>query len=157
MLDEKDRKILSTLVEDGRASVETVAEAIGLSPTPTRRRIQQMEESGVISGYSANIDAEKLGLELAIYAFVKLQKRDRDTIAKFESEVSKIPEVLTCDLITGAHDYLLYMRLPAMKHYNRFLRHVLAELPGVFGIETSVIIGNVKNSSQLPTHPIISG
>ncbi len=150
MYDEKDQKILSTLVEDGRASVEAVAEAIGLSPTPTRRRIQQMEKDGVITGYKATVDPEMLGLELAIYAFVKLQQRDRDTIAQFEAEIAKIPEVMKCDLITGAYDYVLFIRLPAMKQYNRFLRHVLAELPGIFGIETSVIIGRVKDSDQLP-------
>ena len=150
MYDEKDQKILSTLVEDGRASVETVADAIGLSPTPTRRRIQQLEKDGVITGYKATVDAEKLGLELSIYAFVKLQKRDRDTIAQFEAEITKIPEVQKCDLITGAYDYVLFIRLPAMKQYNRFLRHVLAELPGIFGIETSVIIGKVKDQDHLP-------
>ncbi|MGI9349950.1 MAG: Lrp/AsnC family transcriptional regulator [Rhizobiaceae bacterium] len=150
MFDEKDRKIIAELIKDGRASVESVADAIGLSPTPTRRRIQQMENEGVISGYRAVVDPEKCGLELGIFAFIKLQKRDRRTIADFESEVIKIPEVLKCDLITGAYDYVLMIRLPAMKTYNRFLRHVLAELPGVFGIETSVIIGNVKDSHHLP-------
>ena len=128
MLDQTDRKIVAALTEDGRASVETVAEKVGLSPTPTRRRIRRLEQLGVISGYQAAIDPEKCGLELAVYVFVKLQSRDRKSIAEFEARVKELPEILQCDLITGAHDYILAVRLPGMKDYNRYLREVLAEL-----------------------------
>ena len=141
MIDKTDRKIVTAVIEDGRASVEAVAEAVGLSPTPTRRRIRRLEEAGVISGYQAVIDPEKCGLELAIYVFIKLQSRDRKAIAEFEARIMELPEIQRCDLITGAHDYILTLRLPGMKDYNRYLREVLAELPGVFGIETSVVIG----------------
>lgn len=150
MIDQTDRKIVTAVIEDGRASVEAVAEAVGLSPTPTRRRIRRLEETGVISGYQAVIDPEMCGLELAIYVFIKLQSRDRKAIAEFEARVLDLPEIQRCDLITGAHDYILTLRLPGMKDYNRYLREVLAELPGVFGIETSVVIGQVKNTSLLP-------
>ncbi|MCR9136728.1 MAG: Lrp/AsnC family transcriptional regulator [Alphaproteobacteria bacterium] len=150
MLDRIDQKIVSTLIDDGRASAETVADRVGLSPTPTRRRVRRLEETGVIAGYRADIDPDKCGLELAIYVFIKLQSRDRDSIAKFESRILALPEIQRCDLITGAHDYILTVRLPGMKDYNRYLRDILAELPGVFGIETSVVIGQVKNTPHLP-------
>jgi len=150
MLDQTDRKIITALIDDGRASVESVAERVGLSPTPTRRRIRQLEENGVISGYRADIDPQKCGLELSIYVFIKLQRRDRESIAKFESRIMALPEIQRCDLITGAHDYILTVRLPGMKDYNRYLREILAEMPGVFGIETSVVIGAVKNTPHLP-------
>lgn len=150
MLDETDRKILRALIADGRASVEMVAETVGLSPTPTRRRIRRLEEAGVITGYQAAIDPEKCGLDLAVYVFVKLQSRDRKAIAEFEARIATQPEILTCDLITGAHDYILQVCLPGMKDYNRFLRDMLSDLPGVFGIETSMVIGGVKNTPHLP-------
>ena len=153
MIDKTDRKIVTAVIEDGRASVEAVAEAVGLSPTPTRRRIRRLEEDGVISGYQAVIDPEKCGLELAIYVFIKLQSRDRKAIAEFEARIMELPEIQRCDLITGAHDYILTLRLPGMKDYNRYLREVLAELPGVFGIETSVVIGQVKDTPLLPLRP----
>lgn len=150
MIDKKDREILAVLIEDGRASVEAVAERVGLSPTPTRRRIRLLEEAGVICGYEAKVDLEKCGFELAVYVFIKLQSRDRQTIADFETRVARLPEVLKCDLVTGPHDYLLTVLLPNMKQYDRFLRDVLSELPGVFGIETSVVIGRLKESSNPP-------
>ncbi len=150
MLDEIDKKIISALTEDGRASVESVGQMVGLSPTPTRRRIRRLEEEGVIRGVRADIDPEKCGLELAIYVFIKLQSRDRGTISQFESRIMGLNEIQRCDLITGAHDYILTLRLPGMKEYNQYLRAVLAELPGVFGIETSVVIGQVKDTPHLP-------
>jgi len=145
-LDNVDKKILAALAGDGRASVESIADMVGLSPTPTRRRIKHLEEDGVIRGYCADIDPEKLGLELAVYVFIKLQSRDRKTIAGFESRIASLDEVQRCDLITGVHDYILTLRVPDMNSYNRYLRGTLAELPGVSGIETSVVIGKVKNS-----------
>ena len=149
-LDKIDKKIIHALTDDGRASVESIAETVGLSATPTRRRIKRLEEGGVVRGYRADIDPEKCGLELAIYVFVKLQSRDRATIASFEARMLDLPEVQRCDLITGVHDYILTLRLPDMKNYNQYLREILAELPGVFGIETSVVIGKVKNTYALP-------
>ena len=150
MLDETDKLIVSQLIQDGRASVETVAENIGLSPTPTRRRIRRLEEEGVITGYRATVDPHKCDLDLALYVFVKLQGRDRETIREFERRVENLPEIVRCDLITGPHDYILTIRLTNMQDYNTYLRSVLAELPGVFGIETSVVIGEVKDTAQLP-------
>ncbi|WP_136658170.1 Lrp/AsnC family transcriptional regulator [Nitratireductor sp. XY-223] len=150
MLDKTDKMIIATLTEDGRASVESVAQAVGLSPTPTRRRIRQLEEAGIIRGIRAEIDADKCGLELAIYVFIKLLNRDRATISQFEARIMSLPEIQRCDLITGPHDYILTLRLAGMKDYNRYLRDVLAELPGISGIETSIVIGKVKDRPHLP-------
>ncbi|MFK5980650.1 MAG: Lrp/AsnC family transcriptional regulator [Rhizobiaceae bacterium] len=150
ILDNIDKKILIALTKDGRASVEAIAEKVGLSTTPTRRRIKQLESSGVIRGYRADIDPEECGLKMAVYVFVKLQSRNQKSIAKFEAEVIGLDEVQRCDLISGLHDYILTMRIPSMESYNSYLREILAELPGIFGIETSVVIGKVKDSPQLP-------
>ncbi len=148
-LDKLDKNILAALTNDGRASVESIGEQIGLSPTPTRRRIKRLEDEGVVQGYRADIDPEKCGLEMAIYVFIKLQSRDRKTIADFEARILELEEVQRCDLISGVHDYILSLRLPDMNTYNQYLRKTLAELPGVFGIESSVVIGKVKNSPHL--------
>lgn len=148
MLDHMDRKIISALIDDGRASVEVVAERCGLSPTPTRRRIRRLEAEGVIRGYQAVVDLKKCGLELTLYVFIKLQSRDRKSIAKFEKKIANLPEIQRCDLVTGTYDYAMMLHLPNMTDYNSYLRSVLAELPGVFGIETSVVINEVQNSPR---------
>lgn len=156
MLDAVDRKILTVLMQDGRASVETVADRVDLSPTPTRRRIRRLEKAGVIRSYRADVDPDKCGLTLAAYVFIKLRSRERKAIAEFEGRVAVLPEVLRCDLITGAHDYVLSLRMENMTRYNEYLREVLSELPGVFGIETSIVIGEVKPMTGPTVAPLES-
>ena len=149
-MDEIDKKILRTLSEDSRMSIERVAEMVNLSATPVRRRIKLLEAEGLIRAYTIDVDMEKAGFGLTLYVFVKLQSRDQKTIADFENQVSLLPEISSCALVSGAHDYMMTMRLKDMKTYNAFLRSVLSELPGVFGIETSVEIGSIKNIVPLP-------
>ena len=150
MMDDIDMKILHALSNDARRSVESVAEEIGLSTTPTRRRIKNLEAGGIIRRYTVDVDMEQAGYGLTVYVFMKLQSRDQTTIATFEDKIKHLPEVTACALVTGPHDYVLTMRFEDMEAYNRFLRSVLAELPGVLGIETSVVIGSVKNEVPLP-------
>jgi Lrp/AsnC family leucine-responsive transcriptional regulator len=112
-----------------------------------------LEREGVIRGYQASIDLEKCGLETKIYVFIKLQSRDRQSIVDFETGILNLPGIQSCDLITGGHDYVVVIHLPGMKDYNLYLREVLAELPGVFGIETSVVVGQVKNNMDQLLNP----
>ena len=150
ILDPTDKKILHVLAHDSRLSAERVADAVNLSTTPVRRRIKRLEERGLIRRYTLNVDMEQAGYGLTLYIFIKLQNRDRDTIARFEDRVQNLPEVSDCALVTGPHDYILTMRVSDMEAYNEFLRSILSELPGVFGIETSVVIGKVKDEPPLP-------
>lgn len=150
MIDKIDKKILQAFSGDARRSVESVAEEIGLSTTPTRRRVKNLEASGVIRRYTVDVDMDQAGYGLTVYVFIKLQSRDQTNIAQFEDKILHLPEVTECALVTGPHDYVLTMRMQDMETYNRFLRSVLSELPGVFGIETSVVIGSVKNEIPLP-------
>jgi len=147
LLDQNDQKILALLVQDGKASVETVADHVGLSPTPTRRRIQKLEKAGIIAGYQAKLDMEKLGLQLTAHVFIKLQNRDKKAIADFEARILHHPEISRCELITGPYDYILTVHLPSMSQYDQFLRDTLAELPGIFGLETSIVISKVKDTA----------
>ena len=148
-LDKIDQKIINALQLDGRASVEKIAEIVGLSPTPTRRRIRRLEEGGAIKGYGAIIDPKACGLDLTLYVFIKLERRSRDNIDNFEKAIGRLPEVVSCDLVTGSHDYLLVMHITSMRDYNHYLHEVIADIPGIIGIETSIVIGEIKRSRSL--------
>ncbi|WP_420337124.1 Lrp/AsnC family transcriptional regulator [Roseibium sp.] len=150
MIDELDKKILRAFSSDARRSIESVAEGIGLSTTPTRRRVKNLEASGAIRRYTVNVDMDQAGYGLTVYVFVKLQSRDQPAIARLEDKIKDLPEITDCVLVTGPYDYILTMCIKDMETYNHFLRSVLALLPGVFGIETSVVIGSVKNEIPLP-------
>jgi Lrp/AsnC family leucine-responsive transcriptional regulator len=149
-LDAIDIKILDTLIDDGRASVESVAERIGLSPTPTRRRIRRLEEEKVITAYRAEIDPDRAGLEIRLYVMVKLKARDRPTIDKFERIVHDTPEVQSCDLLTGQYDYILQIHLASMRDYHRYLRQFLENNDGISSIESNVVIGRIKRTPKYP-------
>jgi len=152
-VDATDIKILNTLLEDGRASVESVAEKIGLSPTPTRRRIRRLENDNIISAYRAEVDPIEAGLEIKIHALVKLQARDRATINNFEKIVRSMPEIQLCDLVTGQYDYVMLFHLSSMKEYHRYLRQFLENNTAVSSIESNVVIGNIKKSATLALSP----
>lgn len=149
-IDAIDRKILHALSRDARLSVERVSDQVDLSATPVRRRIRRLEEDGIIRRYTLDVDMKACGYALQLFVFIKLQGRDRTTISDFEARVRRLPEVTGCHLVTGPHDYILELQLEDMETYNTFLRSTLAELPGVFGIETSVVIGQVKDEVALP-------
>lgn len=148
-LDSIDIRIIDTLIDDGRASVESVAERIGLSPTPTRRRIRRLEDEKVITGYRAEVDADRAGLEIRLHVMVKLKARDRPTIEKFEEIVHETPEVQSCDLLTGQYDYILLIHLASMRDYHRYLRQFLENNDGILSIESNVVIGNIKRTPKL--------
>jgi Lrp/AsnC family leucine-responsive transcriptional regulator len=148
-LDAMDIKILETLIDDGRASVESVAERIGLSPTPTRRRIRRLEDEKVITGYRAEVDPDNAGLEIRLHVMVKLKARDRPTIEKFEQIVHETPEVQSCDLLTGQYDYILLIHLASMRDYHQYLRQFLEHNDGISSIESNVVIGKIKRTPKL--------
>ncbi len=147
-LDATDIKIIDALIEDGRASVEAVAERIGLSPTPTRRRIRRLEEEKVITAYRAEIDITRAGLEIRIHVLVKLKERDPSSIELFESIVRDTPEIQSCDLVTGQYDYVLIIHLSSMNDYHSYLRQFLKDNAGVSSIESNVVIGRIKQTPK---------
>jgi Lrp/AsnC family leucine-responsive transcriptional regulator len=149
-IDKYDKKILLALGMDARLSVEKVSQIVNLSATPVRRRIRRLEKEGVIRRYTIDVDLKKIGYSQKLFVFIKLQSRDQATIADFERKVLDLPEVISCSLVSGRHDYILTLHHKDMDTYNKFLREVLSELPGVFGIETSVVIGSVRDELASP-------
>lgn len=121
-LDAIDRRILAILQENGRLSNQEIAERVNLSPSPCLRRIRRLEETGVITGYVALLDPQKLGLDLLAYVSVRLEKRgglapmrgDETSMRAgtthaelFRAAVQAWPEVVACHAMTGDMDYLL--------------------------------------------------
>lgn len=149
-MDEIDVQILQCLAEDARASIERIAERVGLSPTPVRRRLRRLEETGVVRRYTIDLDLEKCGLTLTAYVSVRLAQRDHGTIDRFEERVRAIPQVSRCALVTGPVDYILTVHARDMAAYNELMRSKLSQLPGVFGLETSISINEVKSTPPQP-------
>lgn len=143
-LDRYDQQILEVLQVDGRINNQDLADRIGLSPSPCLRRVRALEESGLILGYRALLDAKKLGLTLLALIDISMDLHSAERFANFEASVGLLPEVLECLLITGQDaDYQLKVAVRDMDHYQALLLNKLARIEGVTGVHSSFVLRQV--------------
>lgn len=145
-----DRKILHALQEDGRMTIQAIADRVGLSASPCLRRIRQMEGAGVIAGYSATVDQKAVGLPVSVFISIKLERQRAEQLDRFGAAISRWPEVMECYLMTGQFDFLLRVVCANLEAYEHFLREKLTQVEGVASIESSFSLGQVKYSRVLP-------
>lgn len=138
-LDVFDLKILQALGEDGRLSWRDLAARIGLSFSPTLRRVKRLEENGIIQGYSVRVDEGRLIGALGVFISVTLEKQVKDSLTEFEKTVSKLPEITGGFLISGSPDYMLHGAVRDFEHYQELL-DCLTTIPGVARIQSSFIL-----------------
>ncbi|WP_429928029.1 Lrp/AsnC family transcriptional regulator, partial [Achromobacter xylosoxidans] len=129
-MDKTDIGILKALQEDGRASAQQLSDKVGLSAAPVWRRVKALEASGVIQGYSAQVDRSKVGLG-CMFAQISLERHSANTVENFERSVRDAPEILECYAVTGDSDFLLKILVESPEAYDRFLHRFLFNMPGI--------------------------
>ncbi|MEJ8835032.1 Lrp/AsnC family transcriptional regulator [Ramlibacter sp. AN1133] len=149
-LDRHDVLLLSELQRDSRQTVQQLAAAAGLSATPAWKRVKEMESAGIILGYTALVDREKVGLTLAVLAEVNLTRHSEDDVRRFEEAVAASPQIVSCYATTGQADYVLKVLVPDIKSYEAFLHGTAFKLPGVTHVRSSVVLKEVKAETRLP-------
>ena len=149
-LDAIDRRILENLQNDARMSNVTLAEKVGLSPSPCLRRVGGLESAGVIKGYATLVDAEAVGLPVSVFVNVTLERQIEKALEAFEKEIRARPEVMECYLMTGDADYLLRVVLADLAAYRQFLMDHLTRIPGVSNIRSSFALKQVTYRTALP-------
>ena len=149
-IDVIDRKIIGALQEDGRMTIQQLADRVGLSASPCARRVRLLEESEIIKGYVAVVDQANVGLPISVFVSIKLERQREEELDRFSQAVTRWPEVLDCYLMTGQRDYLLRIVVPDLASYERFLKDKLTRLKGVASIESSFALGQIKRSNVLP-------
>jgi Lrp/AsnC family transcriptional regulator len=149
-LDRLDLKLLDILQRQGALSVAEVAARAKISTTTCWRRIQQLEQTGVIKGRVALLDRAALGLDVTIFAHVKLANTGRDAIHEFEAAIRDRAEVLECFTLTGEWDFLLKIVTRNMKAYEAFYLDYLSRIPCVRAVNSSVAVTVIKESTALP-------
>ena len=150
-LDRYDRQILDLLQQDGRISNQDLAERVALSPSSCLRRVRALEESGLITGYRALLDAKKLGLTLMALIHISMDRHTPERFDHFEAEVASIPEVLECLLITGQDaDYQIKVVVADMDAYQELLLQRITRIPGVTGVHSSFVLRRVLDHTALP-------
>ena len=147
-LDKIDRQILALLRENARMSNLELAESVNLSPTPCARRVKQLEDSGVITGYSVTTDPRKLGYQLSVYIAISMDKHTAERFSNFEKKLREFPEVVSCSIVTGrSEDYLIKALVNDMAHYEEFLLHRLNRIEGIAQVHTSFELRQVFEKS----------
>jgi Lrp/AsnC family leucine-responsive transcriptional regulator len=145
-----DRRILRALQEDGRMTIQAIADRVGLSASPCLRRIRQMEDAGIIAAYGAVVDQKAVGLPVSVFISIKLERQRSGELDRFGAAIAGWPEVMECYLMTGQFDFLLRVVCADLEAYEAFLREKLTQVEGVGSIESSFSLGQVKFSRVLP-------
>jgi DNA-binding Lrp family transcriptional regulator len=144
-IDRTDRKILRHLATDGRIAWSELADLVGLSLTPTLRRVRRLEEDGYIKGYEAKLDEARLAGSISVLVAVTLTSQSEVSLARFEEAIVAAPEVMSCFLMTGDADYSLRVVVPDLESYQQFMTRTLTRIPGVAHIKSSFALKTVLN------------
>ena len=150
-MDDTERAILSHLQADGRLSNVDLASQIGLSESPTFRRVKHLEESGVITGYAALVDQRRLGLDVTAYVLVNMEKQPDSATASFHASVATEPHIIECHAMSGAHDYLMKVVARNIDHFSEICMQRILKFPGVLHVESSFSLREIKHSQVLPS------
>lgn len=149
-MDGIDRRILAILMKDGRIPIVDLAAKVGLSPTPCRKRIANMEESGIIARYSAIIDADRAGFPVTAFVSVELERQHAEVLTEFERRVMDFEEVVQGFLMTGSQDFLLRVVVEDLHAFERFLQDKLTRLEGVRSVRSRFALRQFIRRNRVP-------
>ena len=150
-MDRIDRQILASVQADGRQSITDLATEIGLSVSPTHRRLRDLERSGAIVGYRAIVDPAAVGLTFEALVMVTMRQEDRDTLLAFEAAVSEVPNVVQAQRLFGDPDYLLRVLTADLAAYAELEDTTLSALPGVLRLNSTLVMKQVVGDRPVPT------
>ena len=148
-LDTIDRSILSKLQKNGRLSNVQLADEVGLSESACLRRVRILEESGIIDRYVMLINQSAIGKPGNVFVRVTLDGQQREKLAAFETEISRVSEVMECYLMSGDFDYLLRVITRDNEDYVR-VHNKLTSLPGVMRVQSSFALRTVLEKTEMP-------
>ncbi len=148
-LDTIDHSILNKLQKNGRLSNVQLAAEVGLSESACLRRVKILEESGIIDRYVMLVSQTAIGKPDNVFVRVTLDGQQREKLADFEAEISRVSEVMECYLMSGDFDYLLRVITRDNTDYVR-IHNKLTSLPGVMRVQSSFALRTVLDKTELP-------
>ena len=150
VIDSTDKKLLSLLQEDASISTSALADKLHISQSPCWRRINRLEEQGIIQKRVAVLDREALGMSVVVFATVNLTQTGRQNLIEFEQMITGHPEVLECYTMTGIWDYVLKIVTRDVRHYEDFVRNTLTASELIRELHSHIAVTEIKNTSALP-------
>lgn len=149
-MDLLDQKILEALQASGRKKNADLARELEVAPSTMLERVRRLESSGIVKGYRAIIDPEKLGLTVQAFVSVSLYRHNAEHIRKFEEGIRRMPYVRACYHLTGRFDYLLYIAARDLNQLGVLVKKEIASLPGFGKSETFLAFSEVKSDEGWP-------
>ncbi len=149
-LDKYDRAIVKLIQADATLSTAAIAERVNLSQSPCWRRINRLEQSGLIRGRVALLDRNALGLDVVVFATVNLTSTGRQNLIAFEREITGHEEIVECYTMAGIWDYMLKIVTRDIRHYEHFMRNTLAASPLIRELHSHMAVTEIKNVTELP-------
>lgn len=149
-LDSIDRRILSELQAEGRMTNVDLAAKVGLTAPPCLRRVRALEESGIIEGYHAALNASRLGYTITVFAMVSLKSQAEADLRAFEDHIATLEPVRECHMLNGEIDFILKIVARDLQEFQAFLTTSLTPAPNVASVKTSLTIRRAKYQPGVP-------
>ncbi len=149
MLDEMDLKILKIMQDDATRPVADIGKEVGLSTTPCWRRIQKLEEAGIIRRRVALLDPAKVNCGVTVFVSIKTDHHSYDWLEKFRSAAFKFPEVVELYRMSGEIDYLLRVVVPDIAAYDAFYKKLIKEID-IAKVSSAFAMEEIKYTTALP-------
>lgn len=149
-LDATDMLILRELQNDGHLTIKELAGRVHLSVSPVYERVRRLEREGYIRGYVAVLNAEKLDCGFQVFCYLKMKQHSHENATQIMERVQQVPEIVECYNVSGDYDFLLKIYVKNMKDYQAFVMRILGDIPAIGSLNSSFVLGEVKNSMRLP-------
>lgn len=148
--DETDRAILHVLQREGRTANVDLADTVSLSPSSCLRRTKALEAEGIIAGYRAELDRERAGLGLTVFIALKVEQHSRETSQRIEAELTSIPAIVACYVVSGEADFFIEAVVPSLATYERLLLDQILAIGPVADARSMFAIRTVLGRGPLP-------
>lgn len=148
-MDKKDRAILKALQEDATMTVTDLAQKIGLSKSACWRRVQNLEESGIIGARVTLLDQKALGLDLTVFAAIRTHEHSKAWFDRFHTVTTSMPNVMEVHRLSGDVDYLVRAVVPDMNRYDEMYKELISRV-NLYDVSSSFSMETIKYTTALP-------
>jgi Lrp/AsnC family transcriptional regulator len=149
-LSKSDVEILKMVQADATLSTAAIAEKINLSQSPCWRRVNRLEQEGLITRRVAVLNRQALGMDVVVFATINLTSTGRQNLLEFEQDIVRHPEVMECYTMTGIWDYMIKIVTRDIRHYEEFVRNTLTASPSIRELHSHIAVTEIKNVTELP-------
>jgi Lrp/AsnC family transcriptional regulator len=148
-MDKFDQAILTILQKDCTRPIAEIADSIGLGSTACWRRVQKLEEQGMIRQRVALLDPRQLNVSVTVFAAIRTNQHNADWLRRFHDLIAAQPEVVECYRMAGDTDYMLRIVVPDIAGYDAVYKRLI-QLSGITDISSSFAMEQIKSTTELP-------